>query len=365
MKHIALMLLVMLVCVAAFAEEKKDDPKPHAEAQAQPQVRVEVQGDAKVQMRAVVVGGAAGGDVQVQVIEMQADADGPKPDVDAKPDAEPEEAKPDFDVPAIEVSILGLSVLKPTPQQAQQRHLRWWGLHNPGTTLVLDARPERGRVVTIRTDKCKLKAFTDDLGNNLLYYRKEQDAGKVNVLNRLRGREDEVQEVSSWIRPWQMHGPGGQFQFLIGGIGTPGEGAMAVMLESDVALLWAGDERKHKVENVSVKPGTKVDVGFTKMEVVDLPEGWGGRENSFGLQFEEKDDVVQERIKQFRFFGADGKELNARHSGSSTRGAEGRRTITRYFNLGEKLEKVTIEVEYYDHTALVTLPLNVTTGVGF
>ena len=60
----------------------------------------------------------------------------------------------------------------------------------------------------------------------------------------------------------------------VGGLNVPTEGAMAVTLNAEIVLIWASGEKTVTAKDVKLKPGTKVDLGLTKMEIVELPENW-------------------------------------------------------------------------------------------
>jgi len=340
-------LVPALLALAAGAARAQDDPN------RQPRVIIRADGDAEVRVEVQVDAGNGVPRVIRKVVKTGAEDAADKPADDANaPDAD---RKPPV-LPTVMVRLMGISVLKPTPEQAEQleRQQHWWS-HGPGTTLTFEASVDKGSLVALIDSKCRLISFNDDLGTRLVATK------KVGLLDRIRGVEP---PMGRWIERWNQGRPDGTCNFKIGGVRCPVDGAMVVMLDAEVTLLWAAREKTVKAKNVELKDGVKVDLGMAKMEVKDLPAQWGGNMSGFGLQYE-GEQSMQNRIKGWRFFKPDGTEIGQRGGGSSSSVENGRQTMTQYFYMPEKFKKLTIELIYWDETQELKVPVNVSKGVGF
>ena len=347
MKRPAVLFLALAVCGMAWAQ--KEEPKKPVPKE--PTVVIQADGEAEIEVQVQFDSGNGAGPVIVRKVVKT----GKKEPVDAKPDADKKDPKDKPKTPPdVLVRLVGVSVLKPTEEQRRQNH--WWS-HGPGTTLTFEATVEKGALVSLLQQKCKLITLTDDLGTQLVATK------KVGLLNRLRGVQP---AVGHCIERWQRgRREPGSSQFRIGGVHCPVDGAMAIMLDAEVVFLYAGKEKTVKAKNVELKAGTKVDLGLAKMEIADIPANWGGNRHGFGLKYTYKNDTMRNRIKQWRFTKPDGDQIGQQGGGSRGGFANGRHTMTQYFYMPEKLKKVTIELTYWDETQEVKVPVNVNKGVGF
>jgi len=310
---------------------------------------------AEVRIRVQVDGDVQG--VKVAPKEDAAkDADDAKADTKDAGGAKKDAAKPDKDDAKVNVivKVQGISIRKPTEQERQRRQ-RWFGMGNLGTTVTVSVYPSSGRFIGINSGKSKLRVFSDDLGTMLVRLRKNAPVKK----------DGGLPTEGDWLREWRRGDTlDGSYSVQIGGPEVPAEGAMTLTVNAEVLMTWAKKEKTVKVKDVKLKPGTKVNLGMTEMEVTEIPAGWGNREG-FGLKYVEKGEPLKCRIRNFRFIKPDGTEMPRRGGGSSSSGNAGNMTVTQYFMTGEKLDKITIEFTYWDQTQQLRVPIDLTTGIGF
>jgi hypothetical protein len=76
-------------------------------------------------------------------------------------------------------------------------------------------------------------------------------------------------------------------------------------------------------------------------------------------------DRPTEAIKKLAFFDAEGREVESQVLGQSSSGFGDRMTYGTLYGLARKLDRVTVRITYYETLEPVTVPLDLTTGVGF
>jgi len=255
--------------------------------------------------------------------------------------------------PKLEVRVIAIQAMKP---RADQRSDRWYGWHNPGTSIAFHVKVDRGRIVSYDLEKSRLNALTDDLGTPLTV------PAKVSLLRKLRGK---AARQGRWLSNWSWR-PEDGFAFVIGGPSVPAEGAMAVSVQATVVLNHVSGEKTAKAKDVKLKDGAKMDLGLMKAELVGV-DVRGDNRVRFGLRWTESGEDVRNRIKEFILTDKDGTQIwRGGFGGSYSMSSNGaKQTVTKRFYLNKKLDKIAIELSYYDNLRKLHVPIDVTTGVGF
>jgi len=251
--------------------------------------------------------------------------------------------------PAVRVKLVRVRVLKPTAEQRRAARDRRGSWNAPGTQLTLVATTIRGSIIGMHETASKLRTLSDDLGNDLRWWRHVKPPKR---------RRDE------WLQPGDQ--PGERYRFQIAGLDVPADGASTIKLDAEVVFVRATRLKTVAAKDVKLTPGTKVGLGLTQMEIVGMSKARRDRygEHAFGLKYTEKDDALGIRIKDIRFYNGQGKHLTLDRGGWVLAGEHGDQRI-QYYQVEQKLEKITIELTYWEDARDVRVPLDIDIGVGF
>jgi hypothetical protein len=203
----------------------------------------------------------------------------------------------------------------------------------------------RGRIVEFLDDDSKLKRFADDKGANLLRERKGP-FGKPGFGHFAKLSDD-----------------GRGCMLTLSSAFTPGRDATRLVAGGSLAFMFSpADKRKtDRAAKVALKKGTVFEVGPYKFEIKKAGKpDWGNEKLAVELQTHRDPKA----IARFRFFNADGKEIESRQTGSGYWGGMGRYTYTRTLALGEEAEAADIAIEHWTDLRKVELPFSVKAGVG-
>jgi len=206
-----------------------------------------------------------------------------------------------------------------------------------GTELALGITAEGTRIIALDEDKSKLTAFTDDKGTDL-------GGGKAEF--------DSFPKVSE----------DGMFGILeLKGAGLPAVGATRISAKGTLAVTLGGKTATTKSKPLAVAKGTKFTLGDYKFEISETGQT-GDDEKPLSLTLQAKQNL--DGVAAIRFFGEDGKEIEASANGSSSSGFNNSVTVEKYYALATKAKSIVVEIDAYTDIKVRNVPFDVTTGLG-
>ena len=192
-------------------------------------------------------------------------------------------------------------------------------------------------------DDSTIEAFTDDVGTVLL------EPGEAERFGFIGMRNVEIAE----------DGHSARFYFTTNE--RPADGAKAVVLKASVVFVLGRDLTTAKLDAVALKPAEKLTAGEHVMEIKSVGKpSWGDAQ----LEVEFTSQQSFAGVKAIRFFDADGKEIESEVNGNSRMQANDYVVYGRTLWLMKAVDVATVEIDYYAETEAVTVPVDVTVGVG-
>lgn len=235
---------------------------------------------------------------------------------------------------AAEVKVAGIQIAGPGFGK-DGREISAFNTYTPGTKLVLvvDASDGQGGIVEILDDDCSLEAMTDDTGKNLL-------------------------EGVDWGAFPDVSEDGRYASIEVSSNGRPAPGAGSLTLKGKFAYLASAGTASEKVADVKLETGTEISWsgGEATVEAMEASEWSDGMELGLGMSA-----ALKSQIKEIRFLGADGEDLEVEGSGYMVMGSHA--TLT--FGLPEGLTEATLEIEWWEDLEEVELPFEITVGLGW
>ena len=203
-----------------------------------------------------------------------------------------------------------------------------------GTTLALVIHaPGNKKIVEVDDDKCSLKTFTDNQENDLLDGIDWSGFPKISEDGR-----SALIEVTSKNRPSM--------------------GAEKLHVRGSVYLRVAASEYTDRIENMTLKTGTKVMVG---QEAIQVMKTEIDNENlTIVLQISQS---LKNNMKDIRFYSLSGQELEIWGRGSFTFGSVSQME----YNLDTNTipEFLNIEIDIWKELENSDLPFEIEAGIGF
>lgn len=218
----------------------------------------------------------------------------------------------------------------------------------PGATVALILHAQNGGLVKLDKLGSTLSVFADDKGQDLTRRpanaKGGEQAGVVGLhLNA---------EVT----------PDGQFCALEAyAPALPTAGATLIKLEGTLSVLVGSKKDEKAFKDIPLRDGSKFMLGEVELTLDDA----GKPEDSlepFGLTV--RCFGAMDSIAAIRFFKADGSELMARRSGTSTTAALGSLTEKWFYRFAERADVATIKVSTWADLQKVKVPFKLQVGLG-
>lgn len=236
------------------------------------------------------------------------------------------------------VNVAGLRVVAPAYEDNDEMRAFNW---SPGTCVSLLVVQPQGGLIGFDADASKLDEMTDDKGNSLL---SKEGSGR------------------SGFSAWPKIGEDGKAALVeIDAGNTPAAGSNAIRLKGTLVFSSASDKKTYKQDNVALKPGTKFEAGPIPMTVKEAgkPE-WGDEPLEITLEANKNLDS----LASVRFLDAEGNEIEASDSGSSSMTFGDEVTVNRSYKLGKMVDTATIEMTYWTDLKPLEVPFDLTITVG-
>ena len=249
----------------------------------------------------------------------------------------------DTDAPAspITVRAVGLSIAIHDGSDNEASSLAKFV--DAGTSLHLLVDFGDQTALEVIEDDSTIDAFTDDVGTVLL---EPGEAERFGFLG-LRGVE--------------IADDGKTAQFIVTTHDRPGAGATTITLTASVAFVLGSDLTTDTLDAVAFKPGQTITAGDHAVEIKSVGKpSWGDAQ----LEIEFTSEQSFAGIAAMRFLDADGKLIESEVN-SNSRVQMGKYVVYgRTIQLAKAADAVTIEIDYYATTETVTVPVDVTVGLG-
>ena len=143
--------------------------------------------------------------------------------------------------------------------------------------------------------------------------------------------------------------------------GLPAKGAKEIILKGELMVSVASKSALMKSKLVDAKKGDKVVVGGHSFEIDELGKpDWGKDPLAITL----KSSVNHKDFRAFKFFDAEGKEIESKRAGSTSMGFFGKRTYTVTFNLKRKVDQIVLGLDRWTDLEKVQVPFDVKIGAG-
>ncbi len=254
-----------------------------------------------------------------------------------------------FAVGQVGLSVAGLQVVKKGYQsegdkddkfgQSELRAFNW----HAGTRVALMLVSEGKAIVSLDEDASKITTFTDDQGTDFSKSKARfgRDGVKFGFASYSDDKKALVVDVESG--------------------GVPKQGAGELILKGEVVVSVASESKLEKSEAVAATKGTKLKVGEREFEVTTAGKPkWGDDEFSIELKSKYND----RDFKAVKFYAADGTELKANRSMSSSGGVFGKSTHKVTFNFEKKFDKFSLGLDAWTDLEKVKVPFDLKVKAG-
>ena len=238
------------------------------------------------------------------------------------------------------VKVAGLRVARPDKNDKYGGSMAF-GLQTGVGVFVRIEQPGR-QIIDLDEKASNLKAFTDDKGTVL-------------------GKPGKPGFGDSWLSGFPHIADDHQSctpEILSKKL--PAAGARELTIQGTIALVVGSNEKTAKIETV-LKKGKKVKLGPVDAEISEVGDpDWGDKKLVVTFRGSESFDAIREVI----FKGPDGKVIESGGAGSSSMTMGSKSVYTRSFGLAKKVDKVAIEIKYFDKLETVKVPLDLKVGLG-
>ena len=248
----------------------------------------------------------------------------------------------------VEVSVAGIRVVG-KGYRAEQEDQKFKGdklrafNHFAGTSVGLLITSKEKVIVGLDEDGSKITIFGDSQGT---------DFTKANGLFGREGAKFGFSDQSDDKMALMTEVESG---------GLPAKGTKEIILKGELMVSVASKSVLTKSELVDAKKGAKVVVGIHSFEIDELGKpDWGKDPLSITL----KSSVNHKDFKAFKFFDAEGKEIESKRAGSSSMGIFGKRTYGVTFNLKRKVDQIVLGLDGWTDLEKVQVPFDVKIGTG-
>lgn len=249
--------------------------------------------------------------------------------------------------PAITVQPQGLRIAKPVPSNEDHKSdpLRPFNAFT-GTSVSLLVQSPKGGIIAIEQEKCEVSGMTDDKGTDL-------------------SKPAEKESFQSGVKFWPFANisPDGKYcQLELQAPGVPAAGATKVLAKGKIVLMTATVKKEFTAANVALKPGTVIRAGAIPLTIKSAGKPqWGDMPLQVSLEASQELTDIQ----SIEFFDAAGKKIESTSGGGGSMRFGGIVTITRDYQLKEKVDLAKVVVTYWMDAKTVSVPLDFKIGVGF
>jgi hypothetical protein len=229
-----------------------------------------------------------------------------------------------------------LRVSRPLP--AKKKDVFVYG--SSGTTLEVTVSAPGKYIVGIDAKKCKLEHFTDDKKTKLF-------AG-----GGLFGG-------ASWLNEYfvQITPDAERCSVQLTGQTAPAKGANKVLVKGSLIINCGSDEKTTDKKEIAMKLNTEASVGTYTLKVTQAASQFNG--GQIAILSDARD------VKSAEFLDAAGKTIQVLPPfRSSTFDSKSKRKESLSYFLPKKIDAVTVKVTYFNKVEAMTVPFDLSVGVG-
>jgi len=236
------------------------------------------------------------------------------------------------------LQLVSLQIARPLPGDLSRQIF----LGQPGTRLTFCVQRKDKLFIAVDKQASRLVSFRDDKGTDLTKAAKKGFS-------------------FGWLDEKRISKDGRTCAFEISGPSVPVKGAALIKLKAEVIIDCGRQEKTVRQEGVELVKGGEITVGPMPIKISAVRDGgWNGAKMT--VTFTAARSFA--RIKSLSFIGPDGKAIKAAPSGSGHFGFMGNMTYEKSYALHEKVDKATVEIEYFEKVEKFAVPIDVATGVG-
>jgi hypothetical protein len=209
-----------------------------------------------------------------------------------------------------------------------------------GTSLALLLHRPAGGLIAFDEDASKLAVFADDKGQSLL------TKGTF---------------MSPGFSTWPKFSQDGKAALIeINGGAVPGDGAREVKAKGTMVFTAASEKKTFTQTGVQLKAGVMIEAGPIPFKITKTGKpDWG--DEPLQITLEAKQDT--DRVASVRFLDGGGNEIESSGAGSSSMRFGDSVTIETSYNLGKRVDAVTVEITYWMDMKAIEVPFDVTVTV--
>ena len=239
-----------------------------------------------------------------------------------------------------EVHVVGLQVAKPLSGDKGKQSLTG---RRTGTALTLRVTRPGKHLLGVDEKRCILETFTDDLGTDLV-----GESGRM---------------LRTWLDGRVWASPDGRdCLFEIVSLKTPARGARRLKLKTRMVLKCGRDGVTAEQTDFRLAKDSRLKVGPAPMKVTGVQRG----EKTTIFTMSTKGST--ERIAAIRFYGADGNQIDTQLIEKAVVGFMGNTFYDWTYCLKTDkpmvIESVTARVQYFNKVERITVPVEISAGVG-
>ncbi|MHC4981840.1 MAG: hypothetical protein ACYTF6_01565 [Planctomycetota bacterium] len=239
-----------------------------------------------------------------------------------------------------EVVVAGIEVFRPDPSEKQGRSFIFGRL--AGTTIHLLVKIPRGSIVAVERGASVLKEFADD---------KNKPLGKPGGDDFTGGWLGSFVKIAEDRRSCTLQ---------IESDELPSAAARELRVRANL-VLTCGSNAKTSRKNVTLEKGKRFMLGSLPVEIADVGESkW----QPGGLAVELVSSRNFKLIRELTAVGPDGKPISVSKVSSSRSSIGKEVTYTARYELDKKVTSATFKVSYFEKTENVSVPIDLTVGVG-
>lgn len=254
----------------------------------------------------------------------------------------------------IRVEFIGLEVGKPRPTVPEDEEqdgfeiaegvegtlLRFW-LHAPGRNMI-----------AIDEEQSKVLTMVDDKGTTFIAPQDDRPAKGLGLLGQFRRK---MSETSMTFYP-AAHMRTGDLEIEVPT--SPAPGAREIRLEASIVVKCGSDETQEEAHDVKLEAGTKFTTGDISWEVKRAePFAQLGMKMRAALVTE----FPYESLASLECLDEDGETIDTIEPAIIPGGGK----VQVYLMMPEEIETIGFRATYFKKLETVTVPINLTTGVGF
>lgn len=228
-------------------------------------------------------------------------------------------------------------------QDMQTRPFNW----SKGTTVVVLVTLPRGGIIAFDPTASKVETFVDDKGSNMLETKSSQFHFGGGPFGSWPKISKDAKAAVIELQSKQV----------------PAKGATKLSAKGTLVFKKATRKKTYTHKDVALKVGTKIEAGSIPFEVtkVGKPQ-WGSDKDRLAVTLKATQDLS--KIAAVRFLDAEEKEIKSRPFGTTKSSAFGKTTIQQSYRLEQKVDAVTVAIDYWEDMEVLNLPFEVEASVG-